>query len=261
MRGCHQGWSSMGRWARSRLKLFLLMLDSDSATAHRPDPLAPGGGVGMGVAWVSGGRGWGQLCFIWHPRASLLSQRQLGDQGEPLSHSRRLSLPASPLSPACDYSWLPGALDEGDPSPCPSAPNPPTPGEGLSGLQSLLSKSLLHSLSAKIPHDQTSPLSRQGGVFSRELRTRRGPCHPEQRATPCCGHGAETPLVSGGCSGPGMEGELESLLTWMESRGVRGGFISFSPVGLCPAGTCALCLSGHQPLQGGWLVAESFLPH
>lgn len=230
--GCHQGWSAIGRWTRRRLKSFLLMLDSDSACSQAC-PLGPDGQPG---AWVWRG-------FLEAEDGD--SFVSFGVQG-PASCPRRSwetkgsrchaaggcpsTLPASPLSPACGCSWLPGALDEGDPSLCPSAPTPPPdPWRRVSRLQSLLSKLLLYSLSAKIPRDQTSPLSRQGGVFSREVRTRRGASYPDREPPRVVGTEPGTLSVSGGCSGPGMEGELESLLTWVESRGLRGWFYFLFP--------------------------------
>lgn len=133
--GCHQGWSAIGRWTRRRLKSFLLMLDSDSACSQAC-PLGPDGQPG---AWVWRG-------FLEAEDGD--SFVSFGVQG-PASCPRRSwetkgsrchaaggcpsTLPASPLSPACGCSWLPGALDEGDPSLCPSAPTPPTPGDGSVG--------------------------------------------------------------------------------------------------------------------------------
>lgn len=61
-------------------------------------------------------------------------------------------------------------------------------GKGQWMAEALFSEPFLHSLSGKFTRDQTSHLSRPGGVLCGELGTRREPSHPDWRAILCPGH-------------------------------------------------------------------------
>lgn len=228
-RGCHQGRSRVGRWARSSKRqteasLPMLATGSSSsagagASAHRPS--VPSGPDRRGP------RGWhGASAGFWKQRVKSASSN-LAPKGQPpapeVARRPRIATavqgwlalrgPGVFTEPLLSPRWVAALTAGGSGWGAPPAPFPPM-GRGVFALQALPT-----SLSGKVTRAQTSHLSGQGGVLGRELGKRSWLTQPDRRAAPELWAPSLGPGRSpSACSDPGMAEWLKSLFTFFQLR-------------------------------------------